>query len=80
MNHPLDEPRENHVILTNVQIMKALQLRKKKKADLLKQLEADKEKIQSLRFDIVAGKVKNVRDIRATRKEIAAIMTILSEK
>ena len=60
--------------------MKAVELRKKTKADLLKQLESDKEKIQSLRFDIVAGKVKNVRDIRATRKEIAAIMTILSEK
>lgn len=60
--------------------MKAVELRKKTKTDLLKQLESNKEKIQSLRFDIVAGKVKNVRDIRATRKEIATIMTILSEK
>lgn len=60
--------------------MKALALRKKTKADLLKQLTSDREKLQSLRFDMVAGKIKNVRAIRATRKEIATIMTVLGEK
>ncbi|MCP6726526.1 MAG: 50S ribosomal protein L29 [Patescibacteria group bacterium] len=60
--------------------MKAVELRKKTKVDLRRQLTTDKEKLQSLRFDIVAGKVKNVKEIRARRKEIATIMTILSEK
>ncbi len=60
--------------------MKVSQLRQKTKAELLRQLTQDKEKLQSLRFDIVAGKVKNVREIRTTRKEIATIMTVLGEK
>ncbi len=60
--------------------MKAVDLRKKTKSDLMRQLRTDKEKLQSLRFDIVAGKVKNVKEIRSTRKEIATIMTILVEK
>ncbi|HEA84510.1 MAG TPA: 50S ribosomal protein L29 [Candidatus Wildermuthbacteria bacterium] len=60
--------------------MKAVDLRKKTKVDLRRQLLIDKEKLQSLRFDIVAGKVKNVKEIRTRRKEIATIMTILSEK
>ena len=60
--------------------MKASALRQKTKADLTKQLRGDREKLQSLRFDMVAGKVKNVKEIRTTRKEIATIMTILGEK
>ena len=60
--------------------MKASALRQKTKADLTKQLRGDREKLQSLRFEMVAGKVKNVKEIRTTRKEIATIMTILGEK
>jgi len=60
--------------------MKVSELRQKTKADLLRQLRSDKEKLQALRFDMVAGKVKNVRAIRTTRKEIATIMTVLTEK
>ena len=36
-----------------------------------------KEKIRQLRFDLAAGKVKNVREIRETRKEIARLNTLL---
>jgi ribosomal protein L29 len=46
----------------------------------LKSLLAQKqERLRVLRFDLSFGKVKNVREIRATRKIIAQIQTILKE-
>ena len=60
--------------------MKVSELRQKTEKELKRQLINDKEKLQALRFDMVAGKVKNVRAIRTTRKEIATIMTVLGEK
>lgn len=37
------------------------------------------ERLRVLRFDLSFGKVKNVREIRATRKIIAQAQTILKE-
>ena len=34
------------------------------------------EKLRQLRFDLSAGKVKNVREIRKFKKEIAQILTL----
>jgi len=59
--------------------MNISELRQKTAKDLLNNLTANREKLQSLRFDMVAGKVKNVREIRSTRKQIAQILTILKE-
>lgn len=39
-----------------------------------------KDKLWSLRADLVAGKVKNVREIRAIRKDIARILTLLKSQ
>ena len=36
-----------------------------------------KEKIRKLRFDLAAGKVKNIREIRETKRDIARILTRL---
>jgi ribosomal protein L29 len=33
--------------------------------------------LRQLRFDLVSGKVKNVKEIRETKKDIARILTIL---
>ena len=51
--------------------MKIIELRKKSKGELQKILEDDREKLRQLRFDLSAGKVKNVREIRHIKKEIA---------
>lgn len=39
-----------------------------------------KEKLRSLGFDLAAGKVKNVREIRETRKDIARLKTLIKQK
>lgn len=57
--------------------MKITELRQKPKEDLKKLLEEDQEKLRQLRFDLASGKVKNVREIRKTKKELAQILTLL---
>ncbi len=57
--------------------MKLIELRKKSKGELQKILEDNREKLRQLRFGLSAGKVKNVREIRNLKKEIARIATLL---
>ena len=58
--------------------MKLIELRKRSKGELQKVLEDNREKLRQLRFGLSAGKVKNVREIRNLKKEIARIMTLLT--
>ena len=60
--------------------MKAQELRKKKKIDLQKLIGELQEQLRQLRFDLSAGKVKNVKEIRNKKKEVAKIHTILREQ
>lgn len=60
--------------------MKAKELRQKSEKELQKLLQELRERLRKLRFDLVSGKVKNVREIRQTRKDIARILTILNER
>ena len=60
--------------------MKANELRQKSKKELKELLEEDREKLRQMRFDLESGKVKNVRGIRAKRRDIARILTILTHK
>jgi len=55
------------------------EFRKKPKEELLKALKDGREKVRQLRFDLAAGKVKNVREIRRIKKEISQILTILEK-
>jgi large subunit ribosomal protein L29 len=59
--------------------MNLKELRQKKKEELQKILMDDREKLRTLRFDLAAGKVKNVREIRRIKKEIAKILTLLKQ-
>jgi len=59
--------------------IKMAEWRKKSKMELQKLLKDDREKLQQLQFDLAAGKVKNVREIRRLKKEIARILTLLNE-
>lgn len=60
--------------------MKISEIRKKTKEELKKLREEKEERLRILRFDLSAGKLKNVREIRAIKKEIARILTLLKEK
>ena len=60
--------------------MKLVELRKKTEKEL-KDMETNlKEKGRDLRFQLAAGKIKNVREIRLTKKSIARLLTVLTEK
>ena len=39
-----------------------------------------KEKLRSLKFDLAAGKVKNVNELRVLKKNIARMETFIKEK
>ena len=60
--------------------MKTKELKQKSKDELQKFLQNLREKLRQLRFDLVSGKVKNVREIRQIKKYIARILTMLCQK
>ena len=57
--------------------MKIDQLKKKSEKDLEKTLRKKREKLRALRFDLASGKVKNVKEVRGVKKDIARILTLL---
>ena len=57
--------------------MKAVELKKKTNKELTKLLIKNKERLMSLRFDLASGRVKNVREIRNLKKDIARILTLI---
>lgn len=57
--------------------MKVRELQQKTKSELQKLLQDNQERLRELRFDLAAGKVKNVREIRKVKKNIARILTLL---
>lgn len=59
--------------------MKAAELRKRDKKELLKNVLELRKKLSDLRFKFSSGKLKNVKEINQSKKEIARILTILNE-
>ena len=57
--------------------MKISEIRQKSKKELESMLLERRERLRNLRFDLASGKVKNVREIRELKKEIARILTLL---
>lgn len=60
--------------------MKLNELKQVSKDELRQLVKGDKEKLRQMRFDLTAGKVKDVREIRQIKKEIARILTLLNVK
>jgi len=60
--------------------MKISEFKQKPKKELQRLLQNNQDKLRQLRFDLVSGKVKNVREIRQIKKDIARILTILCQK
>ena len=59
--------------------MKTAELRKKDKKELEKQVGELIKKLSDLRFKFSSNKLKNVKEISNTKKEVARILTILKE-
>lgn len=60
--------------------MKISELRLKSQKELEKLLLESRERLRQLRFDLAAGKVKNIKKVRETRREIARILTLMKMK
>ena len=60
--------------------MKIKELRNKDEKSLKKMEAVLREKMRALRFDLQAGKVKNVKEVKQVRRTIAQILTIIKEK
>lgn len=56
------------------------QLKIKPVAELEKSLSEHRERLWSLKADLVAGKIKNVNDIQKVKKLIARTLTIINQK
>jgi large subunit ribosomal protein L29 len=54
-------------------------LRLKPEKELKETLLNFRDKLRELRFNLAGGKVKNIREIRQTKRDIARILTILKE-
>ena len=52
-------------------------LKEKSTGELQSMLQSERKQLQTLRFDLAAGKVKNVSAIRASRKAIARMLTFI---
>lgn len=59
--------------------MKIRELRRKSIKELQRTLIGLRDKLRELRFNLAGGKVKNIKEIRQTKRDIARILTILKE-
>jgi ribosomal protein L29 len=53
------------------------QLKVKSGAELRKFVEESREKLRALKFDLAAGKVKNVTQLHLLKKDIARALTLI---
>ncbi len=60
--------------------MKIEELRKKNINELVKDLEERKSLVRELMFEVAVKQAKNHRDLRNAKKDVARILTIISEK
>jgi len=56
------------------------QLKTKPVAELRTMLSEERQKLQNLRFELAAGKVKNIHELRESRKLSARLLTFINEK
>jgi ribosomal protein L29 len=59
--------------------MKIKEIREKNKEELKKLLNEKREAVRKSRFDVAAKQVKNIREMRNDKRDIAKILTILKE-
>jgi large subunit ribosomal protein L29 len=59
--------------------MKVRELRQKSEKELQQTLINLRDKLRELRFNLVGGKVKNIKEAHQTKKDIARALTLLNE-
>ncbi len=57
-----------------------IELKTKPLAELEKFVKDSKEKLRAMKFDLSAGKVKDVKDLRSLKKDIARALTFMKGK
>jgi len=60
--------------------MKAKELRQKTIKELQELLQEKRKRLSQLEFDLSSKKLKNTREIREVKKDIARVLTILKVK
>jgi len=60
--------------------MKIREIRQQTEKEIEENLVSLKEKLRELRFNLVGGKVKNIREMHRVKKDIARILTIIKER
>ena len=55
-------------------------LKLKSEAELERLVLETNDRVRALRFDLAAGKVKNVNELRQARKKVARMKTFIKEK
>jgi large subunit ribosomal protein L29 len=60
--------------------MKVKEVRSKSLSELTIELKEGRKRLQKLQFDLSTKKIKNHREIRMLKKNMARILTIISEK
>ena len=60
--------------------MKLKELKEKAAGELEKMLREERERVRALRFAVATNQESKVRKIRASRKTIARILTLLKQK
>ena len=56
------------------------QLKSRSYAEMQKELRESKTKLRDLKFDLAAGKVKNVSEIKKLKKVVARLSTLITGK
>ena len=54
------------------------QLKSKSQAEMQKELSESRTKLRDLKFDLAAGKVKNVSEIKKLKKVVARLSTMIT--
>jgi large subunit ribosomal protein L29 len=60
--------------------VKAIEIRKMKTEDIIKEVSNVRDEIAELRRRIHMGETQNVRVIRAKRRDLARMLTVMSEQ
>ena len=60
--------------------MKSKELVTKTKDELVRMMDEKKKRIEEVRFKNVSGGIKNTKELREDKKDIARILTILNKK
>ncbi len=59
--------------------MKIRELRRKTNKELQEFLVSSRDKLRELRFNLAGGKVKNIREVRQTKRAIARVLTLIKQ-